>query len=647
MKYQISRHGVKVQSDYWVTEHVKRMGGALASVAFTRGSRKNILVSPMTSYFRRKEGGNYVYYEEAGYSRPEMSVTAKGENVVVETGGQYANKEGKTIPARYRRIYEYRPYGLIKVRLEMECRKPIDAVMEVGASSCRVDSRLNTVAYRAAPEMSHDPTFFTRCAWHEFSGTGSSYRDNQLTCGRYMPLYLGVMERGVEGLEWILGDNYRAFGSVLTGEGGQSFCGVIPDPGKNAFWIKIEPYGNWAVPIELKPGIYVFEYYLGLPFSKGRNVVPRQWHHMGISNDWPNEKTLDHYASCGVRLLRLHNDYREDGNFWHDGCYPPYDPENMKRMDWVIEQAHERGMKIVPYFSLKELHPDCPEYGRHVEEWKRVIDREQNVMHNYYGSGEFGVQMCLKSGWLDYRKKSIDLVLARHQFDGIYYDWVLGLYCLHPGHMNGKPHTDAEELLDLLQWTRRRVGVSGMVFIHLSGLPMMTVENLTDLVITHEEMTDISPIPGGFCPEADYAGIVGHVICGAGGKKFILSCFVEGLFSYHDDAALEEMKKLSAYPLEEYKFEKGSRAAVATNGPEIVASLYWRRDRALIYAVNLGSQRRAADLKVDLMKRGWPAQRRVICRASSANRQVTVKSLLTRGISVSLPALESRLIEIG
>ena len=59
--------------------------------------------------------------------------------------------------------------------------------------------------------------------------------------------------------------------NILTGESGQSFCLVIPDYRAKNLWVRIEPYGRWSVPIVLKPGKYVFEYYLGLPFSKGRH----------------------------------------------------------------------------------------------------------------------------------------------------------------------------------------------------------------------------------------------------------------------------------------------------------------------------------------------------------------------------------------
>ena len=73
--------------------------------------------------------------------------------------------------------------------------------------------------------------------------------------------------------------------------------------------------------------------------------------------------------------------------------------------------------------------------------------------------------MCLRSGWLDFLKFSIDRVLKNHPLDGVYYDWNVALLCSNPLHEGNrdraapaKGHWDMDELLDLMEWTRRRVG---------------------------------------------------------------------------------------------------------------------------------------------------------------------------------------------
>ena len=42
--------------------------------------------------------------------------------------------------------------------------------------------------------------------------------------------------------------------------------------------------------------------------------------------------------------------------------------------------------------------------------------------------------MCLRSGWLEFLKLSIDRVLKNHPLDGVYYDWNVALFCCNPLH---------------------------------------------------------------------------------------------------------------------------------------------------------------------------------------------------------------------
>ena len=100
---------------------------------------------------------------------------------------------------------------------------------------------------------------------------------------------------------------------------------------------------------------------------------------------------------------------------------------------------------------------------------------QRNLRHNYYREGvsEFGVQMCPKSGWLEFLKFSIDRVLKNHNLDGVYYDWNVALFCGNPSHTGKKTsdvstgktqqtvtnapagHWDMDELVELMEWTRQ------------------------------------------------------------------------------------------------------------------------------------------------------------------------------------------------
>ena len=112
--------------------------------------------------------------------------------------------------------------------------------------------------------------------------------------------------------------------------------------------------------------------------------------------------------------------------------------------------------------------------------------------------------MCLRSGWLEFLKFSIDRVLKHHPLDGVYYDWNVALLCCNPRHEAGrsriasaKAHWDMDELLDLMEWTRRRVGPDGLVIVHNTTTPMFATENFADYVVATEwgyrKWTDRAP----------------------------------------------------------------------------------------------------------------------------------------------------------
>ena len=72
---------------------------------------------------------------------------------------------------------------------------------------------------------------------------------------------------------------------------------------------------------------------------------------------------------------------------------------------------------------------------------------------------------------------SIDRVLRNHPLDGVYFDWNAALFCCNPLH-EGKSakekadgHWDIDGLLDLIEWTRKRIGPDGLLIIrYLFGL---------------------------------------------------------------------------------------------------------------------------------------------------------------------------------
>ncbi|MCX6905899.1 MAG: hypothetical protein NTW03_20945, partial [Verrucomicrobia bacterium] len=165
----------------------------------------------------------------------------------------------------------------------------------------------------------------------------------------------------------------------------------------------------------------------------------------------------------------------------------------MNGYDKVLQECRKAGIGTATYFSNKELHPSTREFQEHGLEWGRM-DRKGTLQHNFYrATNEFGAQMCLRSGWLGFLKISIDRVLKNHPLDGVYYDWNVALLCDNPLHEGkgtnataAQGHWDMDELLDLMEWTRQRVGSNGLVIVHNTTTPMYALENFADHVVATE-----------------------------------------------------------------------------------------------------------------------------------------------------------------
>ena len=253
------------------------------------------------------------------------------------------------------------------------------------------------------------------------------------------------------------------------------------------------------------PGSCVFDFYLAFPILDGRAHQP--WLHTSFNRnrgDWVSADEIRRWAEKGIQTVHCHNDgdYYGDGLFWRDGAYPPY--PDMDRYDQVLTDCRQAGIRTATYFSNKELHPSTKEFQEHGAAWGRK-NRKGDLQHNFYRpNSEFGVQMCLRSGWLEFLKSSIDRVLKNHPLDGVYYDWNVALLCCNPLHeanpdraAPAQGHWDIDELLELMEWTRSRVGPDGLVIVHNTTTPMFATENFADYVVATEwgyrKWTDRAP----------------------------------------------------------------------------------------------------------------------------------------------------------
>ncbi len=265
----------------------------------------------------------------------------------------------------------------------------------------------------------------------------------------------------------------------------------------------------------------------------------------------------------------------------------------------------------------------------------------------------------MRSGWLEYRKKSIDLVLRRHKFDGVYYDHTWPRVCRHPGHLEGQVHTDVEELLDFLRWTRYRVGPDGYVFLHNSATPTMVGENLADLVYLGEHTDPSTPLPGRLSPDMEFVPIAPRngIIYGPwkSNEQAVLIHMLEGWPTVTsistadvrgDDFTLDLYKALSRYGLDNYSFIRAGERPVDTGHPDVFASAYFRPKEALLFCANIGKVKTVATLRPDLTRIGWNGVKGVRVTFNKKTITLSPSVLGEKGIPVYLPPNGYAIIKI-
>ena len=416
---------------------------------------------------------------------------------------------------------------------------------------------------------------------------------------------------GVEGLEWFVGSDLSQWDLQLdrTPRRGPvpARAAVRTPPG---LALSISPLWSPDAAVPL-PSACVFDFYLAFPILEGHAHGP--WLHTSFNRnrgDWVSTEEIRRWAEKGIQTVHCHNDgdYYDDGLFWRDGSYPPY--PDMDRYDKVLTDCRQVGIRTATYFSNKELHPSTKEFQEHGEEWGRK-NRKGDLQHNFYRPNrEFGAQMCLRSGWLEFLKFSIDRVLKNHPLDGVYYDWNVALLCSNPLHeanrdraAPAKGHWDIDELLDLMEWTRSRVGPGGLVIVHNTTTPMFATENFADYVVATEwgyrKWTDRAPDLQDLPLEWSLAGAVPRGVISYGvldgnaprrlHRLFAIEAFLGGVApwpaSEETFALLPLLKPLG--DIGSYRFADWRNQAVTLSDARCAAAVYSRPGEAYLLLANL------------------------------------------------------------
>ena len=591
-----------LSTPYYTVQHDLKRGGAISSIRLTHGTATNLLVRPFET--RIQDAAGKVYSDLAD-PRPHVTFRHKGLNELVTVESELRDAQGNKGGVRVKAVYQYR-WGYVKIHKELAFHGKDFRAQEVSPVSAALAPSLCAYGYRdGLTEAEGAPAFsFGSCHWGKLDAARASAVEMP-----YVPHYVMLANPGVEGLEWFVSSDLAQWDLQLTGKRGQAKSRLKAGDTPEGITLSVSAFQNAQSPVRL-PARLIFDYYIGVPLLEGHALKP--WFHTTFNRNrgqWVSTDQIRHWAESGIQTVHCHNDgdYYGDGLFWRDGSYPPY--PDMDKYDQVIAECHKVGIRVATYFSNKELHPSTPQFQQHGLDWGRM-NRKGDLQHNAFNDkAEFGAQMCLRSGWLDGLKASIDRVLTHHALDGVYYDWNVALLCYNPRHEKlkadqaGAGHWDIDELLDLMEWTRRRVGPHGLVIIHNTSTPMFATENLADDVVAHEwgyakwsgQGPDLPDLPLEWSlVGARRRGVISYGMIGAQApahlhRLFALEALLAGVTPWTADA-----ETLDLFPvlkpigeIENCRFADWRNQAVTLAGARSGSAIYSRPDEAWLVVGNL------------------------------------------------------------
>lgn len=625
--YTVTEEGARIvfENEYTRWAHDLEKGGALHEAIVKNGSGASILTAPQCVSVSIRHASKYRQFSSTQTPALSHEISANSDIPSVTCIQQLSDADGNTLDGiTVTSRASYFPWGYSEHTVNMDVASTVENVGQVQVGALHVSPTMDVCGVRPPNSMTSAPAGQNAVRqWRYLSG-GKKHADRSLYQWRYLPLSVLFFRRGIEGLQWDCGDDLAAWDNVAMKKDGWQmfFAGYRAD--SNSFEVRFCPVDANKEGLRLE-GSYSFTYRLSLPFVR-KHIVPLTpattafFPTFNADNEavWPDKDTFRTWRKGGCTLMRLHNDGDRYGNgrFWRGGSYPPYPEADMKTMDQALADAGEAGIQVTPYFSAKELHPETKGFDAIAKECMRTLDADGEMLHNYCANGEFGVQMCLESAWHQVRMQNIDRVLTHHAFSGVYYDWCCGDECCNPRHQaGGGRHWDQKKLQELLEWSHKRVGEEGAVYLHLTYVPNVPAENLASLVLT-EESPSGRMSPEMFSPHVHFMNIAPRQVIEMYGRK---SCddkdrrrFALLALLHHATVASVQQVYLDFYGKElthdftqYFRHTAPGEGICSTHTAGAGTSAYWNDKKALVLMVNMEEEALEADWQLDTRKMDW------------------------------------------
>jgi len=666
---------LSLRTPFYTVEHDLKKGGAISRITLTHGKAANLLLAPLETRVRNESGAALTDLKD---STPTITHRRAGLNELVTVESALVDPQGNASGLRVKSTFEYR-WGYVKIHKEFVVPGAGFRARELCPVSTTLAASLTDYGYRegTTEEEGAPPFSFGSNRWGKLRPGQPADRPLQT---RHVPRSMIFVDPGVEGLEWFVGSDLSQWDLQLSGRRGQGLVQLQPSQSPPGLSFSVSPLWstNAATPLT---NLSAFDYYLAVPLLEGH--AHRPWLHTSFNRNrgnWASPPEIQRWAEQGFQTVHCHNDgdYYDDGLFWRDGSYPPY--PDMARYDQVLQECQRVGIRTATYFSNKELHPSTREFQEHGAAWSRQ-NRAGALQHNFLrGTNEFGAQMCLRSGWLEFLKSSIDRVLRNHPLDGVYYDWNVALFCCNPLHegksagARAQGHWDMDELLDLMEWTRNRVGPRGLVIIHNTTTPMFAAENFADDIVAtewgYQKWTDRAPDLQDLPLEWSLAGARARGVISYGTidsnapkrlhKLFALEAFLGGVSPWPASAeAFDLARRLKPLgDLASYRFADWRSQAVSLSDRRCGAAIYSRPEAAYLLLANLEPNPREVTCVLHPEKLPYPLSHPAAAARLAADpaqpgqpgqptaTALDVRQLLGEGLKLTLPGDEAVLIQI-
>ena len=611
--FSLTRQGelVVFENPYVRCVHDPAAAGALSEAVIKNGSGKNMFTAPQKFIIGITENGSYHLYSA---TEGDCRISENNGNPVLESSSVFKDAKGNTLEGIALNLrVEYTPWGEALFRAEFDAQRRITDLGMVQVGTLYASKEMNCLALQECLFESVSP-YMGNCV-KRWTDVKPSPHPTFQSC--HLPLSLLLFRKGLEGFQVTLGDDLWQWDSI---------GGTLPglQMGYMAWKNALQCYEIRFSALDCRrdgqylEGKTVFEFAISFPFVKAK-MAPLSpcsgntfYSARGFDKRWPLPSDIEAWKNCGTTLMRLHNDGDafDNGIFWRDAAYPPYPADEMEKMENMLACANAAGVSVVPYFSLHEYHPEAADFKENAEEWGRIAIEGDRIIPSYSSHGLYGYQMCLKSGWYKKRIDTIDEVLRNHAFKGVYYDWCSAKECYSPKH--GKHHWDTRELVDLLIWSRNRVGKEGAVYLHLTHEPNITAGNIATLVLTEESGGSIVS-PAMFSPHAHFMNVTSRQVCcmlpgnasDADHRRYALCALLNHATVSHStkvytDFYAQYQKEMEETTLYDHHTAPGEGMVQAGNS-RCGTGAYWNNSgEVMLFLANLSDSKEKSSWQVDL-----------------------------------------------